>query len=151
GQRGLRSAISLSLHANPGRTGKTMKKLEVLFSPAEFETLPRRDLSRATFVVFDILRATSTMITALANGAGAVVPVVTIEQALARAGPNIILAGEREGLRITAKLTGGLNFDLGNSPREFTKERVAEKTIVMTTTNGTRALNACRGASETLA
>ncbi|HEV8542735.1 MAG TPA: 2-phosphosulfolactate phosphatase [Verrucomicrobiae bacterium] len=128
-----------------------MKKIEVLFSPAEFEALPRRNLSQSICIVFDILRATSTMITALANGAAAVIPVASIEEALAYARPDVLLAGEREGFRITSRLTGSVDFDLGNSPREFTRERVASKTIVMTTTNGTRALQACRGASETLA
>ena len=55
----------------------------------------------------------------------------------------MLLAGERGGFRITREQTGGIDFDLGNSPREFTRERVKEKTIVMTTTNGTRALRAC--------
>jgi 2-phosphosulfolactate phosphatase len=128
-----------------------MKRLEVLFSPAEFAALSRRDLSKTTCVVFDILRATSTMITALANGAAAVIPVETIGEALAQSAPDVLLAGEREGFRITAKLTGSGDFELGNSPREFTRERVASKVIVMTTTNGTRALKACRAAGETLA
>ena len=61
---------------------------------------------------------------------------------------DALLAGERDGLRIGAALTGGVEFDLGNSPREFTREKVAGKTVIATTTNGTRALRACMGAKS---
>jgi len=124
--------------------------IEVLFTPAEFATLAQRDLSQTFCVVFDVLRATSTMVTALAHGAQAIVPVASIPEALAwRArDPRVLLAGERNGVRIAARLTGGVEFDLGNSPREFTAERVRGRTLVMTTTNGTRALQACRGAAR---
>lgn len=127
--------------------------LQVLFSPAEFAVLPGWDLSRTTCVVFDVLRATSSMTTALVNGATAVYPVSEIEEALAfrQAHPESLLAGERQGLRIRAGQTGGVDFDFGNSPREFTRERVAGRTIAMTTTNGTRALRSCRHAKAVLA
>ena len=123
-------------------------KLEVILSPAELAVLAQRDLSQAVCVVFDILRATSSMITALANGAQAIIPVAEIEEALVlrQKNPALLLAGERQGHRIKADLTGGLDFDFGNSPRDFTADRVQGKTIVMTTTNGTRALRACAGA-----
>ena len=62
-----------------------------------------------------------------------------------------MLGGERDGVRIRAAQTGGTDFDLGNSPREFTPEKVRGKTIVSTTTNGTRALRACAGAKTVLA
>ncbi len=126
--------------------------LEVLLSPAEFDGLRQKRLSQTVCVVFDILRATTTMLTALANGADAIVPVGEITEALAlRAGrPELLLAGERHGLRIRGEQTGGIDFDLGNSPREFVAEVVRGKTIVMTTTNGTRALRACAGAQATL-
>jgi 2-phosphosulfolactate phosphatase len=129
-----------------------MQTIEVLFTPAEFEALPRRDLSRAACVVFDVLRATSTILTALGNGAAAVVPVAEISEALAwRARqPGVLLAGERNGLRIRGAQTGGADFDLGNSPREFTADVVRGKTIVTTTTNGTRALRACAPAQTVL-
>jgi 2-phosphosulfolactate phosphatase len=128
-------------------------EIEVLFTPAEFRVLGRRDLSRSFCVVFDILRATSTIVTALAHGAKAVIPVEEISEALAlcKQNPGFLLAGERDGLRISGALTGGVEFDLGNSPREFTPDRVAGKTIVSTTTNGTRALRACAGAKRVLA
>jgi 2-phosphosulfolactate phosphatase len=126
--------------------------LEVLFTPAEFALLPGRDLSRTVCVVFDVLRATSSMVTALSNGAEAIRPVSDIEEAVAcrNRDPNALLAGERDGLRIEARLTGSIGFDLGNSPREFTREKVHGKKIAMTTTNGTRALKACAHAQTVL-
>ena len=129
-----------------------MQSLEVLFSPAEFAALQQRDLSRTVCVVFDVLRATTTILTALHSGAEAIIPVCAITEALAwRARrPDVLLAGERHGLRLTARLTGGVEFDLGNSPREFTPERVKGRTIVTTTTNGTRTLRAVVGARRVL-
>jgi 2-phosphosulfolactate phosphatase len=126
--------------------------LEVLFSPAEFERLEGRDLSQTTCVVFDILRATSSMVTALANGAEAIIPVQEIAEALAlrRDQPDLLLAGERDGVRILSHLTGSISFDLGNSPREFAREKIGGRTVVMTTTNGTRALRACSRAKKLL-
>jgi len=128
------------------------KTLAVAFTPAEFAALGARDLSNTTCVVIDILRATSTMVTALAHGADAIIPVADIAEALAirQRRPEVLLAGERHGLRIRADLTGGVEFDLGNSPREYTPARVAGRIIVTTTTNGTRALRACATARTTL-
>jgi 2-phosphosulfolactate phosphatase len=128
--------------------------LEVLFTPAEFEALKNRDLSNTVCVVFDVLRATTSMLAALRYGAAQILPVKEISEALAlqrRLPPGALLAGERDGLRIRAGQSGGVDFDLGNSPREFTPERVAGRTIIMTTTNGTRALQACLGARHILA
>lgn len=130
----------------------TATKLEVILSPAEFATLQQRDLTRSVCVVFDVLRATTSMITALSNGAEAIIPVGEISEALAirQQRPEVLLAGEREGFRIRSNLTGGIDFELGNSPREFTIDRVQGKTIAMTTTNGTRALRACAAARNVL-
>jgi 2-phosphosulfolactate phosphatase len=127
------------------------RTLEVLFSPAELTTLARRDLSQTACVVIDVLRATTSMVTALANGAEAIIPVAEIQDAIAIRWqrPEVLLAGEREGLRIRAD-QAGVEFDLGNSPREFVSERVQGRTIVMTTTNGTRALCACASAAHVL-
>ena len=129
-----------------------MTTLEVLAAPAEFATLARRDLSQTSCVVFDILRATTSMMSALGAGAEAIIPVAEIPDALAlrRERPDVLLAGEREGLRIGADQTGGIEFDFGNSPREFLPEKVRGRTIVMTTTNGTRALRACEQARTVL-
>jgi len=127
--------------------------LEVLFTPAEFAALKGRPLGQAVCVVFDVLRATSTMVTALGNGAAAIVPVEEIAEALSyrQAHPEVLLAGERDGVRIEASLTGSIAFDLGNSPREFVRQTVEGRTIVMTTTNGTRGLRACAHAQAVLA
>jgi len=126
--------------------------IEALFTPADFQALALRDLSNATCVVFDVLRATTTLLTALAAGAESVTPAATVAEALAlrRADPDVLLAGERDGVRITAVVSGGVDFDLGNSPREFTPHVVAGRRIVATTTNGTRALRACAGARHVL-
>jgi 2-phosphosulfolactate phosphatase len=126
--------------------------LEVLFTPADFAALKQRELSETVCVVFDVLRATSSMVTALANGAAAIIPVEEIPEALElrRQQPDLLLAGERDGVRIQADLTGSIAFDLGNSPREFTPERIHGRTIAMTTTNGTRALRACARARKVL-
>ncbi len=126
--------------------------LEVTFTPAEFAALRQRDLSQTVCVVFDVLRATTSMVTALANGAREIIPVCEIAEAVAlrQARPDLLLAGERNGVRILRTQTGSVDFDLGNSPREFTRERVAGRSLAMTTTNGTRALHACRGARHVL-
>lgn len=120
-------------------------QIEVILTPAEFPVLAARNLSTTTCVVFDVLRATSSMLTALNNGAGEIIPVVEIAEALTvkQQRPEVLLAGERHGLRITHELTGSVDFDFGNSPRDFTTEKVRGKSIAWTTTNGTRALRAC--------
>jgi 2-phosphosulfolactate phosphatase len=129
-----------------------MNTLELLHTPADFAALNRRNLDDTVCVVFDVFRATTSIVVALANGARAIVPVAEIAEALERRrrDPAVLLAGERDGVRIRAALTGGVDFDLGNSPREFTREKVAGKTIIMSTTNGTRALRACAHAQGVL-
>ena len=130
--------------------------IETILTPAELPALARRDLRATACVVFDVLRATSTFVTALHHGAQAIIPVSEIAEALEikksgsgiRNPESILLGGERNGIRISA---GGVDFDLGNSPREYTPEMVRGKTIVSTTTNGTRALRACVGAKTILA
>jgi len=129
-----------------------MKTIEVLFTPADFAALKNRRLDDTVCVVFDVFRATSSMVTALANGAEAIIPAGDIPDALEvkRRIPAALLAGERDGVRIRASQANGRDFDLGNSPREFTKENVSGKTVVTTTTNGTRALRACAHARTVL-
>lgn len=117
-------------------------KAEVILTPAEIDLLPGRDLSGATCVVFDILRATSTIVTALENGAARVFPALSIEEAREMQQtwlPGALLGGERRGVRIDG-------FQLGNSPREYTREAVAGCDLITTTTNGTVALRACASA-----
>lgn len=124
--------------------------LEVSFTPADFAAFKQRDLSKTVCVVFDVLRATSSMLNALANGAEAVIPVSEIPEALAvrKEHPKVALAGERGGVRIRNAQPGGIDFDFGNSPREFQGDSVRGKTIAWTTTNGTRALRASVGAKH---
>ena len=134
----------------------TSKQLDVLLTPAEFAALGKRDLRETVCVVFDVLRATSTFATALQNGAKEIIPVGEISEALAFKNSEfgiqnsefILLGGERNGIRISVN---GIDFDLGNSPREYLPEKVRGKTIVSTTTNGTRALRACANAKIILA
>jgi len=128
-------------------------KIEVILTPTELPALAGRDLRETVCIVFDILRATSTFVTALHQGAKAIIPVCEIAEALAikQKQPDVLLGGERDGVKIRAAQTGGGDFDFGNSPREYTPEKVRGKTIVSTTTNGTRALRACVGAKTILA
>ncbi|MCX6862501.1 MAG: 2-phosphosulfolactate phosphatase, partial [Verrucomicrobia bacterium] len=86
--------------------------VRVLFSPTEYEAIARQDLSGVTCVVFDVLRATSTMLEALSNGATGIRPAREIAEAIALRGrhPQALLAGERDGLRIRAHQTGGIDF-----------------------------------------
>ena len=128
-------------------------KTQLLLSPAELPALAQRDLSRTACVVFDILRATSTFVTALHHGAEKIIPASEISEAVAlqQQFPTALLAGERDGVRIRAAQSGGIDFDFGNSPREFTPEKIRGRIIISTTTNGTRALRACAGAQCVLA
>jgi 2-phosphosulfolactate phosphatase len=154
-------------------------KIDAILTPAELPALAKRDLRETACVVFDVLRATSTFVTALHNGATAIIPASEISEALAirKKQPDVLLGGERDGVKIRAaqqwhghparEMGAGaeagntragspchyseIDFDLGNSPREFTPEKVRGKTIVSTTTNGTRALRACAGAKTVLA
>ena len=117
-------------------------KLSVRFTPAEVRPA---DVLGATAVVIDVVRATSCIVEALANGARGVLPAISIEEAgrlrESLPGEGALLCGERHGLRIQG-------FDLGNSPAEFTRDIVAGRHLVMTTTNGTRALAAAVGADR---
>ena len=101
------------------------------------------DVADRVVVVIDVLRAATTVATALANGAGAVIPFESVEETAGRARAyargEVKLGGERRMLRITG-------FDLGNSPLEYTAAAVAGQTILYTTTNGTAALTATHGA-----
>lgn len=96
-------------------------------------------------VAIDVLRASTTIITALCNGARGIIPSASVEAAVKLAGNldsgQTLLGGERQG-----KLIEG--FHLGNSPREYTAERVKGKTIVFTTTNGSQAILRGRNARE---
>jgi 2-phosphosulfolactate phosphatase len=103
-------------------------------------------LAGKAVVVIDILRATTTIVHALAAGAAEVRPCQEVEDARRLAseiGGDVLLGGERGGLQIPG-------FDLGNSPAEYTRERLGGKTVVFTTTNGTRAMLRCQQARRVL-
>ena len=97
--------------------------------------------------VIDVLRASTSIAVALANGAKAVIPLESSDEAVTRAKAleraDVLLAGERRMLPIPG-------FDLGNSPREYTPAVVEGKTILMTTTNGTPAITNTQGARDVL-
>ena len=109
--------------------------------------IPHGALRGGVAVVVDVLRATTTMVQALAAGCEAVIPCGEIDEALSVASRlpkgQALLAGERHGLPIEG-------FHLGNSPGQFTPEACKGKTLVMTTTNGTRAILACQEAARIL-
>jgi len=119
-------------------------KIDVHFTPLG---LVAGDLAGRGVVVVDALRATTTIVTALANGAKAVIPAATSEEAVRLASnlekDGVVLAGERRSVKIEG-------FALGNSPREMTAAAVAGKTIVLATTNGTPALVASQGGDPVL-
>lgn len=121
-----------------------MRQLQVYMLPA---LTTAEDLAGQTVVVIDVLRATTTIVHALAAGASEVIPCLEVtgarNVAASLGGDHVVLAGERGGLPIDG-------FALGNSPAEFRPETVGGKTIVFTTTNGTRAMQLCRDAREVL-
>jgi 2-phosphosulfolactate phosphatase len=119
------------------------RQIDVFLLPSLAEP---EQLAGRTCVVIDVLRATTTIVHALAAGATQVVPSLEVDEArrLAREiGPSAVLGGERAG----GKIAG---FDLGNSPAEYTRASVGGKTLVFTTTNGTRALVRCKSANRVL-
>lgn len=118
--------------------------VHVAFTPLGLQPA---DVAGRTVVVIDILRATTSIVTALHHGARAVIiaadtdEAITLAQSLDRS--DTLLAGERHGLPISG-------FHLGNSPCEMLPALVTGKTLVMTTTNGTRTLLATTGAHEVI-
>lgn len=118
-----------------------MTPLHLCFLPSQWRALETERLRASACVVIDVIRATSTIVTALAQGAESVQPVADVGDAYALKAlqPEVLLAGERGGRPLP-------DFDLGNSPAEFTPEQVAGRRIILTTTNGTQALAECRGA-----
>ena len=116
------------------------KKLEVCLSPA---LIPLYNVAEYIVVIIDIFRATSSICYGIDNGAGAIIPVSEVEECAAyrEKGLSYLLAAERNG-----EVVDG--FDFGNSPFSYTKEKVAGKTVVLTTTNGTHALHLSRSAKK---
>ena len=107
------------------------RKIEVCFTPA---LLPIYNISNAIVVVIDIFRATSSICYGLNNGAEAIIPVASVEECKSYESKGYLLAAERDG-----KVVDG--FDFGNSPFAYAEDKVKGKTIVLTTTNGTHAID----------
>ena len=121
-------------------------KLDVIIST---DNIKQEYLENKIVVVIDMLRATSVIITALSNKAREVFPILTIEETwekkeeLMASGINPLLGGERKALKIEG-------FDFSNSPLEYTYDKVQGKSIILSTTNGTRAINLSLKAEEIL-
>lgn len=115
-------------------------KGEVLLSPL---LLPEFELKGKIVVVVDILRATSTICTALGNGASSVIPVSTVDEAKDYHDKGYLSCGERNGVKVP-------DLDLGNSPMEYHRDIVEDREVVLTTTNGTRCIHMSEGAEEIL-
>jgi len=117
-----------------------MNNLEILFIPEEIKN---KELAGKLVVIIDVLRASSTIVTALANGCNGFIPILSPDQAREKAQQfekeRVLLGGEREGIKIEG-------FDLGNSPREYQREAVKDKTIIFSTTNGVKTLEMVKGA-----
>jgi len=111
-----------------------LRTVQVCLTPALLHLHP---LEGHVVVVIDILRATSSITYGLENGAEAIIPVAQVEDCLGYAGKGYLLAAERNG-----EVVAG--FDFGNSPFSYTAEKVQGKTVVLTTTNGTKALHLAR-------
>lgn len=114
------------------------RSLEVCLTPA---LLHLHDFTNSIVVVIDIFRATSSICYGIENGAESIIPVATIEACESYRHTDYLLAAERNG-----EVVDG--FDFGNSPFSYTEDKVAGKTIVLTTTNGTHAINMSRGANK---
>lgn len=119
-----------------------MNNLETLFIPEEIKNI---ELAGKLVVMIDVLRASSTIVTALANGCRGFIPILSPDQAKKKAQQfekeGVLLGGEREGTKIAG-------FDLSNSPREYKKEAVKDKTIIFSTTNGVKTLEMVKSAYE---
>jgi 2-phosphosulfolactate phosphatase len=117
-------------------------RLDLFFSPIQVKPV---DTAGRLVVIIDVLRASTTVATALANGAKTVMPLPDADDVITRSKEfhrsAVVLAGEQKMLPIQG-------FDLGNSPQSFTPEVVKGKTILLTTTNGTRALLGVQGARD---
>lgn len=107
-----------------------MPKIEVCLTPA---LLHLHQIENSIVVVIDILRATSSITYGIDNGAKAIIPVMNVEDCNAYADKGYLLAAERNGSVVEG-------FDFGNSPFSYAAEKVNGKTIVLTTTNGTKAM-----------
>lgn len=116
-------------------------KIKVISAGYEIEKFEFKDFSKDfIIIVIDVLRASSTIVTALYWGANCIIPISSVSEAEKIRKKyklnNSLLCGEENGVKIEG-------FDLGNSPLEFKKELIKEKILLMKTTNGTRILREC--------
>lgn len=114
------------------------RTLEVCFSPA---LIHLHDISDSIVVVIDVLRATSSICVAFANGVKSIVPVSTIEESFSYKAKGYLVGAERNGEMLDG-------YDLGNSPFSYLDPRVKDRDIALTTTNGTQAIAAASGAYQ---
>jgi len=115
-------------------------RVEVCFSPEEFDLYKQE---YTTVVAIDVLRATSAICTAFENGAAKMIPVSSVKEAQAFKDEGYLVGAERNG-----KIVEG--FDFGNSPYSYMGDLVKDKTLVLTTTNGTKAINRAAKTHEVL-
>ena len=115
-----------------------MPLIEVSYTPENFEVYDTED---SIVVVNDIFRATSAMCTAFEHGAKAMIPVDTIEKAKALQKKGFLAGAERNAEKVEG-------FDFGNSPYDYMGDDIKGKTLVLTTTNGTRAIEMAKGVSD---
>lgn len=107
----------------------------------------KENLKGKITIVIDMLRATSVITTALGNGANRVIPITGVEEAfdtkdrLESMGIEALIGGERKAMKVDG-------FDMTNSPLEYIKEKVEKRDIILSTTNGTRAINLCLSADR---
>jgi 2-phosphosulfolactate phosphatase len=116
----------------PVKVDKSKKWVGVCISPALIDQF---ELDNAIVVVIDVLRATTSMCVAFGHGVRSMIPVLTTEEGLDYKRQGFLTAGERDGEQVEG-------FDFGNSPFSFMGEEIRGKDIVMTTTNGTKAIKA---------
>jgi len=118
----------------------SLPKIETCFSPS---LLHLYDIKDSIVVIIDVFRATSTIAAALHNGAAEIIPVDSVAKCIELGAqmPNSLTAGERDG-----KVAEGLQH--GNSPLEYPRDFIENKSLVLTTTNGTRLLHMCSDANE---
>ena len=114
--------------------------VEVCYTPKDYEYFKGRF---EIVVVIDVLRATSAICSALNNGVSAVIPVSTIEEAKSFQEKGYLVGAERQG-----EIVDG--FDFGNSPYSYMKPELKGKEIVLSTTNGTRAINIAKEADQVI-
>ena len=117
-------------------------KIDIIISADDIQ---ESKIKNKNIVVIDMLRATTVITTAFMNGCSEVIPYLTIDEALNKGKTlkrdSYVLGGERKAMKIEG-------FDLSNSPLEYTKDTVNNKTVIITTTNGTRTLTECTEAKR---